>query len=54
MAEQVASGNEFLDPLPLIPLQHARDNLPESSPKSVPVEPAHKGAAPDAGAKGSV
>ena len=54
MAETVVTGNEFLDPLPLIPLQHARDNSPESSPKSVAVEPAHKGAAPDAGAKGAV
>lgn len=54
MAETVVTGNEFLDPLPIIPLQHARDENIESSPKSVSVEPAHKGAAPEAGAKGSV
>lgn len=54
MAETVATGNEFLDLLPQANLAHLRDVTPESSPKSVPVEPAHKGATPDAGAKGAV
>lgn len=54
MAEQVASGNEFLDLMPIIVQQHQRDVIPESSPKSVAVDPAHKGADPAAGAHGSV
>ncbi len=54
MAETVASGNEFLDPLPIVPRPHAREETPQSSPKTTPGPTAHIGADPEAGAKGSV
>ena len=54
MAETVVTGNEFLDLLPIVNLEHLRDVTAQSSPMTTPGPTAHVGAAPDAGAKGAV
>lgn len=54
MADIVATGNEFLDSLPVTPLPHLVTQAPESSPPTTPSPDVHIGAPPDAGAKGSV